>query len=158
MEDFKDEKVKRIRLSHKYFDTGCVPTRAAHLMRNRMNMYPVFELQKLSDVLVVSGKRFVNAYHDGVTDSVWVREPCYLTLFHRPWKNYKFLCHDCDTVPGSKGSSEIIVPKKAAFDGDESSFDVNAITEGSYNYRTRGMAHFWADIIPNVLYFKIVGK
>jgi hypothetical protein len=135
-----------------------IPDRQTHISRNDYNCFPIFELKRLPDTYAISGKKFKYVYHDAVTDSYWIMEPWYLSIFHKPWKNYKFVCFDNDIIPGATGSSEIIVPKTAALSPEENEFNVTEIQQGSYNFRTNGVAHFFADILPNVLYFKIVGN
>lgn len=139
----KHKKLRNVYLAQYYYSGG-IAKREAHWKRNEFNLYPVFELKKMPD----------GRYRDCITDSFWIKEPWYRSIFHQPWKNYKFICYDSDVMDGASGTSEIIVPKRAA---NKFSFDVSNVKAGSYNYRAKGFPHFCADILPNVIYCRRVG-
>lgn len=131
-----------------------VPSKEVHLMRNKFNCFPVHSLTKDTSLFSIHKRKFFEIYLDETNGTEWVLQPWYLSLFHNPWKNCKFLAYDSSILAGAPGSSEIIVPKKAIVNGV---VEVSQITEGSYNFHTKGFKHFQADILPNAIYCKCVG-
>lgn len=149
----EDERLKKITEVLSIFGkTRCFPSRALHARRNDFNVVPS-SMSTLLETDRRKGKHLI--YIDSETGTHWVRQPWYLTMFHKPWRNYKFLAYDNDINPSARGSSEIIIPKRAksVLDTDQREcFDCSKIKTGSYNFRSYGLAHYVADVLPVVLY------
>jgi len=141
-----------------------MPSAREHASRNNFNMRPspTSYLDKVSNEK--NQKR--ELFQDRETNVLWERQPWYLNMFHAPWKNHKFLALDSEVISDAAGSSEILIPKKARFSSTvtDNADSVTNITYpcdeikkgGSYNYRTKGVKHFFADILPVLIYWKRV--
>ena len=125
-----------------------MPTKIEHCIRNTFNKLPE------SSAMLCDSKRkkaMKRVFVDDVTGFEWVLQPWYLTMFHNPAKNCKFLLYE------GLGTSEVILPKvsKMKIDGFES-FPCDQILGGSYNYRAHGVKHWLADVLPVALYWKMI--
>ncbi len=151
MEDKNRRKEKVFNAQYKIGECcGCSPSYESHCSRNDYNTIPTFDMQCIGGQ---PGQKY-SVYYDARTDTRWIMMPWYLSVFHNPCKNCKLLCYDADVIDGATGSSEIILPKSALHDN---LLDISMIKQGSYNYYTHGIRHFFADILPVALYFKMVG-
>jgi hypothetical protein len=159
-------RIELVRESHKDFGIKRMfPCKEQHKERNNYNSYP-------KDNLIFSGKmaqqhnvlwcipvKSRKVFEDVETHECWQLQPWYLTMFHNPAKNYKFLSYDKLYEPFAVGSSELIVPRKKIHVTNVKESPVETIhtadmKSGSYNYRTFGLGHFWADVLPNVFFGK----
>lgn len=146
-----------------------LPSVQAHFERNNYNCIPG-EAGRLTENAVEYSEegcceccckaQHLQVFRDTFTASNWVIQPWWLSVFHKPWKNFKLIAHDHDVTEGALGSSEIIIPKSAVLKDEDGNLTINCseIVRGSYNYRTRGARHFFADVLPSVLYCKCIGK
>ena len=142
----------------------CIPSREAHINTTRgyYNEHPKNDLKYTNDG--GGGKRSRRrVYRDAETGWLWHEMPWYLSLFHKPCKQIKLLHFDRDHDAKAKGSSEILVQKKDIEHQENGKVacilkDKINWEEGSFNYRdfnvTNHFAHFWADILPFVLYHR----
>lgn len=144
--------------SHKWF--GCVPSKGLHLERNEYNCIPEGFLVHQGIMSPITGEP---VYVDSVTGDIWHQAKWYHNLLHNPISNIKLLNFDKDEDEGSLGSSELIISKKRIVSLKErKTIHIKYIKQGSHNFRDYNLAghrlHFYADILPNVIYCKCVGK
>lgn len=140
------------------------PTKNEHRFRNTFNSLPKQnllhsgEMEDQPNAFWCIPIRARKVFEDPETHERWQLQPWYLSLFHNPAKNCKLLSMDALYDIRSKGSSEIIIPKKkiskqtVTETATVETIHTETIIEGSYNYRTHGLSHFWADVLPNVFF------
>ena len=136
-----------------------IPHKALHARRNDFNYTPDADAE-IVDTLTTRriGRKDFNVYRDNVTGAKWIKMPWWLSLFHNPARNHKFVAYDSDVIPTAQSSSEFIVRKKCVITFMEhKTYRGKDIQKGSFNFRARGMRHFFADILPVVIYCKCIG-
>ena len=159
-----EQRSEIIREAIKCIGTRRIPTRTSHARRNDFNCVPGVPGAQtvITDTLTTTkiGKREFKVYRDTHTGENWVRMPWWLSMFHNPARNLKFVSYDADIVPHAQSSSEFIVRKTSVttspIEGRKTIESAN-ILSGSFNFRSRGFPHFLADVLPPLLYLKCVG-
>jgi hypothetical protein len=136
-----------------------IPSKKVHMKRNSYNEKPT------SSLVCFSENNPLHTFKEEESGRIWNLLPWYYNLLHNPIKNVKLICYDFHTYGGSGvGSSEIIVPKKAIEKTVDNKLKIslNAMLTGSYNYRDLyicgSFKHCLADVLPNIIYCKCVGK
>ena len=152
----QDRTTKIIKALEGFGRKRLMPTRNVHLHRNDFNCVPnsMATIAKTLETKFI-GKKPCEVYRDSLTGCKWVKMPWYLSLFHNPAKNLKFMAFDNDIIASATSSSEFIISKAK---GSIETFAGSDIKKGSYNFRTNGIRHFWADIFPVVVYCKCIGS
>lgn len=136
------------------------PSRELHARRNEFNFVPQAdaEITDTGDTRRI-GRTDCKVYRDSLTGWLWVRMPWWRALLHNPVRNHKFLAFDDDIVAHAPSSSEFIVPKAKALTIIEGrkTYQASDMSPGSYNFKTLGARHYFADVFPPALYCKCVG-
>lgn len=166
--NYRDEqsRIELIRESHKDFGTSRMfPCKREHKERNKYNSSSkgnlIFSgtMDEQKNVLWCIPVKSRKVFEDSETHEHWQLQPWYLSIFHNPAKNYKFLSYDQLYEPFASGSSELIVPRKKVNktnlkETPVETINIGDLKQGSYNYRSFGLAHFWADVLPNIFFGK----
>lgn len=133
-----------------------IPSMAVHRMRDQFNCVPEPEADITETTLTRRVfKKECKVYRDSITGAQWVRLPWWLSLFHNPARNYKFISYDSDLVPCALSTSEFIVPKAASKPSpieNRKRYKGCDIKRGSFNYRAHGPRHWLADVLPAGFY------
>jgi hypothetical protein len=142
-----------------YDGSRYVPTKKVHSQRGDYQILPqspqLIDTGRTRDY----GKSRRKIFADIATGTEWVMEPWYLNMFHNPARNIKFICPDDTIIEGALGSSECQIPRNDRRMTDEKIeiYLTAQLKSGSYNFRTRGFAHFFADVLPSIIYCKCIG-
>jgi hypothetical protein len=150
----KEDRKQLVFIAHYLSQGSLISSRETHLMRNEFNVFPS-SLVLESNTFSIQGKRFDKVFSDVESGMEWVKMPWHLSIFHQPWKNYKFVSFDSNIVPGSPGSAELITPKKSIIEGK---VNLAESKPGSYNFKHSGFGHFLSDVLPTLIYCKCIGN
>ena len=112
-----------------------IPSKTDHISRNQYNIFPIGKF--------VSTDNYKYIDSDGV---VWYKRTFLNSLFHNPFKYYVF-----ESYNALKTSSFEVEILKKKFDNGSLDF-----TPASFNYYSSfrfPISHFFADILPIIIYF-----
>lgn len=113
-----------------------IPSRINHINRNQYNQFPIGKLSLIKD-------------DDFIDESgiLWVKRGFLNSILHNPFKYYIFETYDKTKI----SSSEVEILKRD-FDKGNQNFSPSSFNYySSFNYP---ISHFFADILPIVMYLR----
>jgi len=113
-----------------------IPSRINHINRNQYNQFPIGKLSLIKD------DEFID--ESGI---LWVKRGFLNSILHNPFKYYIFETYDKTKI----SSSEVEILKRDFDEGNQNFSPSSFNYYSSFNYP---ISHFFADILPIVVYLR----
>ena len=113
-----------------------IPSRINHINRNQYNQFPIGKLSLIKD------DEFID--ESGI---LWVKRGFLNSILHNPFKYYIFETYDKTKI----SSSEVEILKRDFDEGNQNFSPSSFNYYSSFNYP---ISHFFADILPIVMYLR----
>ena len=113
-----------------------IPSRINHINRNQYNQFPIGKLSLIKD-------------DDFIDESgiLWIKRGFLNSILHNPFKYYIFETYDKTKI----SSSEVEILKRDFDEGNQNFSPSSFNYYSSFNYP---ISHFFADILPIVMYLR----
>ena len=113
-----------------------IPSRINHINRNQYNQFPIGKLSLIKD------DEFID--ESGI---LWIKRGFVNSILHNPFKYYIFETYDKTKI----SSSEVEILKRDFDEGNQNFSPSSFNYYSSFNYP---ISHFFADILPIVMYLR----
>ena len=114
-----------------------IPTKIQHINRNKTNILPVGKLMLVSNN--------VDEYYLDENNIKWKKRTFFRNLTHNPFKNYTFETYFPNEVYSSEATITITDFENGIMRFKPESFNY-------YSYYFSPVSHFFADVLPIILY------